>query len=93
MSSEPRNIHQQIDEVERELRLRASVYPGFVARGKLRQAEADEHVARMEAVRTTLLWCRDNRDLLVAAKEAATPLHVAGAPPSPQAEDGKGAGA
>ena len=50
----PRPISQQINEVERELSLRRSVYPGLVTRGKMRQSEADEHLARMEAVLATL---------------------------------------
>lgn len=65
------NIHQQIEEVVRELAMRASVYPGMVARGKLRQVEADEHVRRLEAVRDTLVWCRDNRELIAKVKTAA----------------------
>lgn len=63
-----RNIHQQIDEVERELRMRPGVYQTLVSRGKLRQAEADEHMARMNAVLETLKWCRDNREQLAAFK-------------------------
>lgn len=65
-----RNIHQQIEEVERELRLRPGVYQRLVGRGQLRQAEADEHMARLEAALETLKWCRDNRDLLAAFKSA-----------------------
>lgn len=68
------NIHQQIEEVERELAMRRQVYPGLTGRGKLRQRDADEHMRRMEAVLGTLLWCRDHRDAIaaVAAAEAAT---------------------
>ncbi|QXN68016.1 hypothetical protein [Microcystis phage Mwe-Yong1] len=63
-----RNIHQQLEELQRERHMRASVYPGWVARGKLRQAEADEHMARLDAAIETLAWCRDNRDLVARAK-------------------------
>jgi antibiotic biosynthesis monooxygenase (ABM) superfamily enzyme len=62
------NIHQQIEEVDRELRMRASVYPGLIGRGKLRQSEADEQLARLQAVRETLVWCRDNRELVAKVK-------------------------
>lgn len=60
-------IEQQISEVQREIGLRKNVYPGLVARGKMRQGEADEHMARIEAVLTTLIWLRDNRSWVVAA--------------------------
>ena len=62
------NIHQQIEEVDRELRMRAGVYPGLIGRGKLRQSEADEQLARLQAVRETLVWCRDNRELITKIK-------------------------
>lgn len=54
------SIHQQIDEVDRELKMRAQVYPSWVARGKLRQSIADYQVRRLEAVMATLEWVRDN---------------------------------
>jgi hypothetical protein len=60
-------IEQQISEVQRELALRRNVYPGFVARGKMRQGEADEHIARLEAVLTTLMWLRDNQAWVLAS--------------------------
>lgn len=53
-------IDQQIAEVGREIGLRRNVYAGFVARGKLTQAAADEHLARMEAAYATLKVVRDN---------------------------------
>lgn len=34
----------------RELALRAAVYPGLIAKKKMRQGEADLHVARMQEV-------------------------------------------
>lgn len=63
--STDRNIHQQIDELQREKALRGNVYPGLVSRGKMRQAEADEHMARLQAAIETLCWCRDNRAVIV----------------------------
>lgn len=57
-----KTIDEQIAEVGREIGLRKNVYPGFVARGKLDQSEADEHMARMEAVLRTLKWVKANAD-------------------------------
>ena len=51
-------IEQQIAEVARELAMRRNVYPGLVARGKMRAAEADLCTARMEAVLDTLKFIR-----------------------------------
>ena len=64
-------LEQQISEVGREIGLRRNVYPGMVARGKMRQGEADEHLARLEAAYTTLLWLRDNRSWILAATPAS----------------------
>lgn len=61
------SIEQQISEIQREIGLRKNVYPGLVARGKMRQGEADEHMARIEAALTTLQWIRDNRAWVLAA--------------------------
>lgn len=63
-----RNIHQQIDELQRERGQRAATYPSLVARGKLRATEAEEHNARLQAAIETLIWCRDNREAIAAAK-------------------------
>lgn len=48
------SLSQQIEEVERELALRANVYPRQVSSGKMRQSVADYHVKRLEAVLATL---------------------------------------
>lgn len=61
------SIEQQISEIQREIGLRKNVYPGLVARGRMRQGEADEHMARIEAALTTLQWIRDNRAWVLAA--------------------------
>jgi hypothetical protein len=50
----------QIAEVERELALRANVYPGLVSRKKMRQAEAEKHTENMMAVLKTLRWLQGN---------------------------------
>lgn len=67
--SDERNIQQQIDELQRELAMRAGVYPGLISRGKLRHSEAEEHNARLRAAIATLTWCRDNRDTIAAARK------------------------
>ena len=54
------SLAQQIDEVEREIRLRAGVYPRQVSSGKMRKSVAEYHMQRMEAALTTLRWLQDN---------------------------------
>ena len=54
------NLRQQIEEIDRELRKRAEVYPRWVRSGKIKQSQADYHVARLEAVKTTLEWLATN---------------------------------
>lgn len=62
-------LDQQIAELKRELALRANVYPGFVARGKMRQGEADLHIARMTAALHTLMWLQENETKIKAKVE------------------------
>lgn len=61
-------IQLQIDELNRELGMRAGAYPKLVSQGKLRQSEANEANARLRAAIDTLTWCRDNRDLIAEVK-------------------------
>lgn len=49
-----------------EIGLRKNVYPSFVARKKMTQAEADQHIARMDAVYLTLKWVEAHADELRA---------------------------
>jgi hypothetical protein len=56
------SIHSQIREAEREVAKRREVYPRLVAKGSMRQAEADLLISYMEAIRDTLLFCRDNQE-------------------------------
>lgn len=63
-------LDEQIAEVGREIGLRKNVYPGFVARGKLEQSEADDHIAKMESVYATLKFLRSHRDAFLAYVEA-----------------------
>lgn len=48
------SLSQQIEEIKREIAMRGRVYPGLVARGKMRKGEAEFHMSRMQAVLTTL---------------------------------------
>lgn len=54
------SIDGQIGEVEFEITMREKVYPSMVARGRMRQSEADYHLSAMKAIRTTLKWLRNN---------------------------------
>lgn len=54
------SLNQQIDEVDRELVQRAAVYPRLVSANKLAQSKADYQMARMQAVKRTLEWLRNN---------------------------------
>jgi hypothetical protein len=49
------SLAQQIEEVERELKLRERVYPNLVRKLEMRQSIADYHMARMQAVLETLM--------------------------------------
>lgn len=53
-------LDDQIVCVEREIAMRVRVYPGWVARGKMKQAKADDEITKMRAVLTTLLHIRKN---------------------------------
>lgn len=48
------SLVSQILEVEREIQKRRQVYPRLVAKGDMRQAEAELLIDRMKAVRETL---------------------------------------
>lgn len=54
------SIAGQIAEVTRELALRRNVYAERVRAGKMRQAEADLCMERMQAVLATLMFCQAN---------------------------------
>ena len=47
-------IDEQIACVKRELAMRRSAYPRWVANGKMTQTKADHEIAAMEAVLVTL---------------------------------------
>jgi hypothetical protein len=48
------SLRIQVQEVERELRMRRQVYASQVSRGKMRAGEAAELISRMESVLETL---------------------------------------
>lgn len=56
------SIQAQLHEAQREIAKRREVYPRMVAKGSMRQAEADLLIGYMEAIRDTLLFCRDNQE-------------------------------
>ena len=60
-------LHMQIEEARREIIMRRQVYPNLVSRGKMRQAEANHAMERMEAILCTLEWVFKNQDILVGA--------------------------
>lgn len=57
-------IDLQIAEVERELKLRARVFPRQVSKGTITQSAADKHMANMEAVLETLKLVRQKEILI-----------------------------
>lgn len=53
------DLNEQIKAVEREIGMRARVYPAWVRGGKMSQAKADHETAAMQAVLKTLQQLRD----------------------------------
>lgn len=68
------SLTSQIAAVQREIAQRAKVYPRLVAKGQMRQAEAELHIKHMEAVLKTLHWLQANetdvRAFVAARREA-----------------------
>ncbi len=60
-------LTHQIEEIEREIKLRENVYPGLVKKGSMRQSIADFHLGRMKAALATLQWVRDHEAEIKAA--------------------------
>lgn len=54
------SLSAQIDEIDRELEQRRTVYPRLIATRQLRQSIADYQVERLRAVRETLVWLSNN---------------------------------
>lgn len=58
------SLAQQLDEIDRELAQRASVYPRLVSGRKLRQSVANFQVDRLKAARASLQWLADHEDTI-----------------------------
>jgi hypothetical protein len=54
--TKPISLAQQIEEVEREIKLRESAVQGYGRTGVRRSSEAEFHLTRIKAVLTTLRW-------------------------------------
>ena len=57
----PISLAQQIEEVEREIKLRESAFQSYGRTGKMRSSEVEFHIVRMRAVLTTLRWLGDDQ--------------------------------
>ena len=72
----------QIAEVEREIDLRKKQYPQFVRQLKMRQGEADYHLAAMESVLNSLRFLQRNeqkvRELFGGKSDEQKKDHVNG---------------
>jgi hypothetical protein len=60
-------IQQQVQAVEREIKMRQQVYPRQVSTGRMQQAEAELHISEMRAVLKTLQWLEKNRTAIINA--------------------------
>lgn len=63
----------QIAEIDREITMRQRVYPEQIRRGKMRQAEADLLMGRIQAVRASLVFLKEHENdirAMIAAKKA-----------------------
>jgi hypothetical protein len=72
------NINQQIEELDREIRMRNDVYPRWVRTGKMKQSFADYCIARIAAARATLVWIAENENEI---REWVSQKKTAGATP------------
>jgi hypothetical protein len=63
----PISLAQQIEEVEREIKLRESAVRSYGRTGGVRSSEAEFHLMRMKAVLTTLRWLQANEATIRAA--------------------------
>lgn len=58
MATPSPTLDEQIEELERELKLRERHYPRWVKQGKTTQRAAEQQLARLRAARDTLLGLR-----------------------------------
>ena len=61
-TNKPISLAQQIEEIEYELKQRATVYSNIARKVPHRKSELDFHVERMKAVLTTLRWLETHND-------------------------------
>lgn len=61
-----RTLQAQIAEVERELKMRADVYPRLVASRKMSHGNAEEATNLMRNVLQTLRWVDAHKDAMIA---------------------------
>jgi hypothetical protein len=47
-------LHEQVAAAEREVRMRQRVYPGWIAKGRMKSDAADREIAAMQAIVRTL---------------------------------------
>lgn len=71
------SLNQQIDELDREIEQRRTVYPRLVAQGKLRESIAAYQTDRLKAARTTLAWLAEHETTIRAAIAAASAKETA----------------
>lgn len=57
-NTESVSFDDQLKEIDRELAMRARCYPGWVAKGTLKQETADKNMLVMRAVRQTVVNAR-----------------------------------
>lgn len=58
------SLAAQIEEVDLELKLRDEVYKRRCSTGQMKQSMADYRMARMRAVRRTLVWLESNEAMI-----------------------------
>ena len=56
------SLTEQIQELQRELRMRDRVYPRWIASGKLTDADAGRQLARLRAAISTLVQLQAERE-------------------------------
>jgi antibiotic biosynthesis monooxygenase (ABM) superfamily enzyme len=57
-------LEEQLAEVRRELALRERVYPSLIARGKLKEDQAEKSKARLQATHDTLATLKAWKDAM-----------------------------
>lgn len=66
MTTRKFSLRQQIAEVDRELRMRATVYPRLVRKGEMRQSESEYLIDLMQGVKATLEMIEQHEDAVRA---------------------------